>query len=165
MGKVKMTPRRRTAVEDEWLRRATAAAIESARKVIGGAVPTGTPVGKLSDYELGWLVMSGICAWISKRAEQACSEGFDLSITEEFIRETGTTPAPWDAGSVKTILADLADVPGIDWSLPLNGWSQDTMVRFLCAALNLMRQAIAARNAAENVITKPAQGLNDAIGF
>src|SRR5260221_453881 len=132
MGKVMTKPWK--ASEDEWQRRATAAATESARKVIGGAVPPGTPVGKLSDYELGWLVMAGVCAWISKRAEQASAEGFNLSVVEEAIRETGTTPAPWDAGAVATILPDLADVPGIDWMLPLNDWPRETMVRFLCAA-------------------------------
>src|SRR5258706_16414413 len=98
MAQKKPTKPTRAAVKDEWLGRPTAAAIESARKVIGGAVPPGTPVGKLSDYELGWLVMAGICAWISKRAEQASAEGFNLSVVEEAIRETGTYPAPWEIG-------------------------------------------------------------------
>jgi hypothetical protein len=163
MGPVMRKPTLAT-VEDEWQRRATAAAIESARKVIGGAVPPGAPVGKLSDYELGWLVMAGICAWISKRAEQASAEGFNLSVVEEAIRETGTYPAPWDAGAVATILPDLANVPGVDWTQPLNNWSRDTMVRFLCAALDLARQAIAARDAG-GTITSPAPELNDGIGL
>jgi hypothetical protein len=63
MGKVKASA---TAIEDELQRQATAAAIESARKIIGGAVPAGTPVGKLSDIELGWLVMAGIFTWIQQ---------------------------------------------------------------------------------------------------
>ena len=161
----KMTPPRRAAVEDEWQRKATAAAIESARKTIGGAVPTGVPVGKLSDHELGWLVMSGICAWISKRAEQACAEGFNLSVAEEFIRETGTTPRPWDAGAVATILPNLAEVDGIDWSLSLNDWSQEKMIRFLCAAADLIRQATAARDAVDKPLTRPEPVLNDGIGL
>ena len=71
MGRVKMRAPTRAAIEDEWQRQATAAAIKSARKVIGvdGKLKPGTPVGKLSDYELGWIISSGICAWISKRAE------------------------------------------------------------------------------------------------
>ena len=164
MGQMKLTKPMLASVEDEWQRRATAAAIESARKVIGGAVPPGTPVGKLSDYELGWLVMTGICAWISKRAEQASAEGFNLATVEEAIRNTGTTPAPWDAGAVAAILPDLADVPGIDWALPLNDWPRGIMVRFLCAAFDLIRQAMAARDAG-GTITRPAPELNDAIGF
>jgi len=164
MGKMTLRKPTLAAVEDEWQRRATAAAIESARKLLGGTIPLGTPVGNLSDYELGWIVMTGICAWISKRAEQATAEGFNLSVVEEAIRNTGTTPAPWDTGAVTTILPDLADVPGIDWTLRLNDWSRETMVRFLCAAFDLIRQAMAARDAG-GTITRPAPELNDAIGF
>ena len=44
-----------TALEDEWQRRATAAAIEAARGVVqmDGPIPPGTPIGRLSDTELG----------------------------------------------------------------------------------------------------------------
>jgi hypothetical protein len=165
MGALKTSPPRRSAIEDEYQRQATAAAIESARKIIGGAVPAGVPVGKLSDYELGWLVIAGICAWISKRAEQACAEGFQLSVIEAAILETGTSPAPWDAGAVATILRNLADIPDIDWNLPLTQWPRETMVRFLCAAFDLIRQAMAARDAAGGIITGPEPVLNDAIGL
>jgi hypothetical protein len=165
VGKVKMTPPRQAAVEEEWQRRATAAAIESARKTIGGAVPTGTPVGKLSDHELGWLVMSGICAWISKRAEQATAEGFNLSVVEEALRNTGTTPAPWDAGAVAAILPDLAAVPGIDWGKSLSDWSRDEMVSFLCTTFDLIKQAMAARDAVDKPITRPEPVLNDGCGI
>jgi hypothetical protein len=165
LGKVRLTPPSRTAVDGEWQRKAHAAAVESARKCIGGAVPAATPVGRLSDYELGWLAAAAICAWISTRAAQASAEGFDLSVAEEFIRETGTTPRPWDAGAVETILGDLAAVPDIDWSKSLNEWPKDVMVRFLCAALDLMRQAIAARDAIDNPITSPEPVLNDGIGW
>jgi hypothetical protein len=164
MGKVTLRKPTLAAVEDEWQRRATAAAIESARKLLGGTIPLGTPVGNLSDYELGWIVMTGICAWISKRAEQASAEGFNLAVVEEAIRSTGQSPEPWLGGAVATILPDLADVPGIDWTLPLNDWSRDIMVHFLCAAFDLIRQAVAARDAG-GTITRPAPELNDAIGF
>jgi hypothetical protein len=165
VGKVKVNVPSRAAIEESWQRQATAAATESARKVIGGAVPAGTPVGKLNDFELGWLVSAGICAWISKRAQQACSEGFELLRTEEFIRETGATPRPWDAGAVAAILPELADVPGIDWNLRLNEWSRDTTIKFLCAAFELMQRAMAARDAAENPIARPAPVLGDAVGI
>jgi hypothetical protein len=105
--------------------------------------------------------MAGICAWISKRAQQATAEGLQLSVVEEAIRNTGTSPAPWDAGAVATILPDLADVPDIDWSLSVNDWPSETMIRFLCAAFDLIRRAVAARDAG-GTITQPTE-LN--IGF
>jgi hypothetical protein len=156
MGTVKMRAPIRAAIEDEWQRRATAAAIESARKLIGvdGTIKPGTPVGKLSDHELGWIISTGICAWISKRAEQATAEGFSLSVIEEAIRDTGTIPQPWDAGAVATILPKLADVPGIDWSLPLDEWPREMMLTFLCAGFDLVRKAMAARDAG-GTITRP----------
>jgi hypothetical protein len=46
------------ALEDEWQRRATAAAITGARGIVqaGGPIPPGTPIGWLSDVEWGWIV-------------------------------------------------------------------------------------------------------------
>jgi hypothetical protein len=132
------------AIEDNWLRRATAAAIESARKIAtGGTIPTGTPVGRLSDSEWGWLFAAMLFAWIGKRAEQATAEGRDV---EAVIRDSGLDPDPWDAGAVTTILPELAEVPGIDWTLPLNNWPRETMVHFLCAAFTLLRRAVTARD-------------------
>jgi hypothetical protein len=156
----------RAAIEDEWQRRATAAAIESARKLIGvdGKINPSTPIGKLSDDDLGWILCSGICAWISKRAEQATAEGFNLSVVEEAIRDTGATPQPWDAGAVATILPNLADVPGIDWSLSLNEWPREMMLTFLCAGFGLVKQAMAARDAGPT-ITQPQPEINDATGI
>jgi hypothetical protein len=166
MGTMKLRTPSRAAMEDEWQRRATAAAVESARKLIGvdGKIKPGTPIGKLSDYELGWLISTGLCTWISKRAEQAAAQGFDLSIIEEAIRDTGTMPAPWDARAVATILPGLAEVPDIDWSQSLDEWSRETMVRFLCAAFDLIKQAVAAREAG-GTITQPQPELNDATGI
>ena len=47
-----------SALEDEWQRRATAAAIEAARAVVkfDGPIPPGTPVGRLNDTEWGWVL-------------------------------------------------------------------------------------------------------------
>jgi hypothetical protein len=44
-----------SALEDQWQRDATAAAIAAARSVVqmDGPIPPGTPVGRLSDTELG----------------------------------------------------------------------------------------------------------------
>jgi len=37
----------------------------------GGAVSPNTPIGRLSDVEMGWLVAAILFGWISTRAEQA----------------------------------------------------------------------------------------------
>jgi hypothetical protein len=36
-----------------------------------------TPVGKLNDCQIGWLVTAGIFGWIRTRCEQAIEEGLD----------------------------------------------------------------------------------------
>jgi hypothetical protein len=161
MGKLKAAA---TAIEEELQRQATAAAIASARKVIGGAVPAGSPVGKLNDTELGWLVCAGIFSWISKRAEQASHGGFDLARTEEAIRNTGQVPEPWDAGAVAAILPNVAEIPGMPWDAPIGTWPKDAIVRFLCAAFAMIQQSMKCRDAGEP-ITRPAPVLNDAVPY
>jgi hypothetical protein len=106
-----------TRKENEWQSRATAAAIAAARRVVGADNPirTATPIGRLSEVEWGWIVAAVIFAWIAMRAEQATAEGLD---TERAVRMTGYDPDPWDAGAVATILPQLADTPGVDWSAP-----------------------------------------------
>ena len=141
-----------TAIEDAWQRRAMSAAIASARKVVsGGALPSGTPVGRLSDHEWGWITAAILFGWIETRAEQATSEGIDAELT---VRATGQDPDPWDAGAVVTILPDLAESANVDWSKPLNDWSRETMVEFLLAAFTLIRKAMIARDTGCPVIKK-----------
>ena len=78
-----------SALEDVWQRRATAAAIEAARRVVkvDGVIPPGTPIGRLGDIEWGWILAAMLFAWISTRAEQATAESID---TELAIRMTGS---------------------------------------------------------------------------
>src|SRR5215831_8686857 len=92
-----------SALEDEWQRRATAAAIAGARGVVqkDGPIPPGTPVGRLSEIEWGWLVAAVVFSFIKTRAEQAAVEHLD---TERTIRMTALAPEPWDAGAVAAIL-------------------------------------------------------------
>jgi hypothetical protein len=145
-----------SALEDAWQRRATAAAIESARGVVelGGPIPPGTPIGRLSDIEWGWVLAAMLFAWISKRAEQAAAEQLD---TERTIRLTGLDPEPWDAGAVAATLPELADAcSAIDWAQPLAAWPRDTMVEFLLAALRLIRKAMAARDRSDKGVTHQA---------
>src|SRR5262249_1455007 len=97
-----------SAIEDQWQRDATAAALAGGGGVVqmDGPIPPGTPIGRLSDTEMGWIVAGVLFAWISKRAEQAAAEQID---TEQLIRLTALDPEPWDAGAVAVILPELAD--------------------------------------------------------
>lgn len=125
-----------SAIEDHWQRRATTAAIAAARKIAhaDGVIPTGTPIGRLGDVEWGWLVAAILFGWISTRAEQATAEEVD---TERVVRMTGLEPEPWDAGAVATILAELAETPGIDWAMPFGQWPQETVINFLLTGIKL----------------------------
>jgi hypothetical protein len=154
-----------TQREDEWGRRATAAAIAAARRVVLGdqaVVNMNSPVGRLNDIEWGWIVSAAIFAWIATRAEQATAEGLD---TEIVIRTATLDPNPWDAGAVATILPKLADVPGIDWSKPLANRSPQEMIGFLTTALGLIRTAIIARDLGGGSVTRKsgADKLDDPI--
>jgi hypothetical protein len=143
-----------SALEDEWQRRATAAAIEAARAVVqmDGPIPPGTPIGRLSDTEWGWVLAAMLFAWISKRAEQASCEQLD---TEQTIRLTALDPEPWDAGAVAAILPELAATcTSIDWSQPLAAWPKDTMVEFLLTAMRLIRKAMIARDLSDKGVTR-----------
>src|SRR5262245_22772128 len=142
-----------SALEDQWQRDATAAAIEAARGVVqmDGPIPPGTPVGRLSDTEWGWVVAAILFAWIGKRAEQATAEELD---TEQTIRLTALDPQPWDAGAVAAILPELADRSAhIDWSAPLSAWSRETMADFLLTAMRLIQKAMTARDLSEKGVT------------
>jgi hypothetical protein len=158
MGSVRLRPR---AVQNLWHRQATAAAIESARKMIGdGVVSPDTPVGHLSDEQFGWLLCAGICSWIATRAAQAVDEG--NAAIEMNLRDTGAEPPPWNAGAVETILGDLAETEGVDWNATVFAWSKDTMLLFLCRAYALMAKAIAARDRGGD-LTAPQAPMNDAV--
>jgi len=143
-----------TALEDEWLRRATAAAIEAARGVItlGGPIPPATPVGRLNDTELGWVLAAMLFAWIRTRAEQATAEQLD---TEQTIRLTGLDPEPWDAGAVAAILPELAST-SFDGSQPITAWPKDVMIEFLLTAMRLIRKARIARDLSDKGVSRQA---------
>jgi hypothetical protein len=142
-----------SAVEDVWQRRATAAAIAAARKIIhtDGVIPPGTPIGRLGDVEWGWLVAAILFGWIRTRAAQAVAEEID---TERCIRMTGLDPEPWDAGAVMVILPELAATPDIDWSKPFGQWPQDTVISFLITAMRLIRKAMIARDLSDRGVTQ-----------
>ena len=144
-----------SAIEDQWQRDATAAAIAAARRVIkmDGPIPPGTPVGRLSNAEWGWILAAMLFAWISKRAHQAAAEELD---SERLIRLTALDPEPWDAGAVAATLPDLADACAefVDWSKPLGEWPRETITEFLLKAMRLIRKAMIARDMGEKGVTR-----------
>jgi hypothetical protein len=143
-----------TEREDDYQRRATAAAVAAARRIVLGdeaVIPMNTPIGRLSDIEWGWIVAAVLFGWIKTRAEQATVEGLDPELA---IRLTGLSPDPWDCGAIAKILPELADTPGIDWNKPLAGWSREMVIQFLARALELVRQAVIARNLGGRGITR-----------
>jgi hypothetical protein len=121
-----------STIENEWQRKATAAAIAGARKIAAGCKGLGssTPIGRLTDDQWGWIITAGIFAWVEVRIQQAISEGLD---SEQTVRLTGLVP-------------NLADTAVIDWSQPLTAWSPDTMTGFLMTAFELIRKAEIARD-------------------
>src|SRR5262249_34029142 len=143
-----------SAIEDQWQRDATAAAITAARSVVqtDGPVPPGTPIGRLSDTEWGWIVAGVLFAWIRVRAQQAASEQLD---TERTIRMVALDPQPWDAGAVAAILPELADACAeLDWSKPLTAWPKDDIIEFLLKAMPLIRKAQIARDLNDKSVTR-----------
>src|SRR5262245_25195224 len=144
-----------SAIEDQWQRDTAAAAIAAMRGVIqmDGPIPPGTPVGRLSDTELGWMFSASLFAWISMRAQQATSEQLD---TEQTIRLTALDPQPWDAGAVAAILPELADAcaGAVDWSKPLAQWPRETIIEFLLKAMPLIRRATIARDLSDKGVTR-----------
>ena len=144
-----------SALEDHWQRDASAAAVTAARGVVqtDGPIPPGTPVGRLSDIEWGWILAAMLFAWISTRARQATAEQLD---TEQLIRLTALDPDPWDAGAVEAILSELADACAeiVDWSQPLAQWPRDSIIEFLLKAMPLIRKATIARDLSAKGITR-----------
>ena len=140
-------------LEDQWQRDATAAAIAAARGVVAGdPIPPGTPVGRLSDTEWGWVASAILFGWIRTRAEQATSEQLD---TEQAIRMTALDPQPWDAGAVVAILPELADAcANLDWSKPLTAWSREDITAFLLKAMRLIRRGMVARDLSDKGVTR-----------
>lgn len=138
--------------EDEWQARATAAAIAAAKKIVlGNPSLKAAQVGRLSDHEWGWIITAAIFGWVQTRCEQAIAEGLDQ---ETAVRMTGLSPSPCDVAAIKSILPELADNAGIDWALPLNAWSQETMIGFLLLAFELSKNAELARDRVAGTIVR-----------
>jgi hypothetical protein len=152
--------------EDEWQRRATAAAIAGARKIaLNTAGLAATPAGKLSDLQWGWIAAAVIFEWITVRLEQAIAEGLSDEAT---VRALSVIPSPCDIAVVRAILPRLAETTAPDWSAPLKDWSKDTMTEFLMVAWQLIHKAQIARDQGPGRIIRkrPADDeMADAVPF
>ena len=119
MGKLMAYPKQKEP-EDIWQRRATAAGILAVRELINGgtAFPPATPVGRLDDIEIGWLIAAGIFGWIKCRSEQAIAEGWNIEAT---IQVTGLDPIrgtpAWSRASCPSSASSMA-LTGIGRSVP-----------------------------------------------
>jgi hypothetical protein len=147
---------------DVWTKKASEAAVAEARKAIkdDGAIPPGTPVGRLSDRELGWITSGALLGWITVRSQQAVEENWD---SERTIRTLGLVRhEPWDGGAVVAILPRLFEsCPTLDWTKPVADWPREAMTEFLLTALRLIRRAMIARDFSERQLTggEPAAAL------
>jgi hypothetical protein len=160
-----------TAEQDKWIRRATVVSIAAAKDLVTpqGPIRSTTQVGRLGDDEWAWLASTIVSGWISTRAEQAASEGLD---PERAIRTTKLTPDPWDVGTIRSILPELAkSCAGFDWSKPASAWSKDELAQFLLTGFDLIQRAVAARDIVEEQVAgKPisadvtARQINGSVG-
>jgi hypothetical protein len=152
-----------SAERDEWLRRATAAAIAAAKDVVGatGPIRPGVPIGKLTVSEWGWIVSSAIWAWVATRAQQAATEGWDLEQTIRTL-SSGSDINPWDTGSVMAILPRLPEAcgDGFDWAKPIGDWSKETISEFLLVAFKLALRANIARDVLEAQVANRPVGAD-----
>ena len=121
---------------DRLQREATAAAIKAARAIGLGQTVMNTPIGRVTEEQWGWIVAAAIFGWIEARARQAIAEGCD---GEAFIRATGLSPDPCDVAVVRSILPELADKAGIDWSRIARGLARTADDEFPLARLAAAR--------------------------
>jgi hypothetical protein len=151
-----------TKKENEWLDKATVAAVAGARRIALNSknLPMATPIGRLTDVQWSWVITAAIFGWVKTRVEQAIEEGLDQ---EQVIRATGLSPSPCDAAVVSSILPTLAEEAGIDWSLPLSAWSKEMMSSFLLTAWQLINKAEVARDHGGGKILRKSDDFDDGI--
>jgi hypothetical protein len=82
-----------TKRENEWLDKATAAAVAGARKIAASRAQI--HVGRLTDHEWSMIVSGAIFGWIEVRVQQAIAEGLDQ---EQTVRLTKPAKPPPMAG-------------------------------------------------------------------
>lgn len=129
------------AIEDEWSKKATKAAIDAARDAVRQAgMPDRTRVEGLSETEWGWIVCAAIFAWIKTKGQQAVAEG--VGYDEKIRRMRKQNPQPWQAGAVQEALPLFNGLEGVDWSKPLGELSKKEIVNFVWHAYQIVGEAL-----------------------
>jgi hypothetical protein len=121
--------------EDAWQTQATAAAVAEARAIAQSQLAN-VAAGRLTEQQMGWVVVAAIFGWIKTRYQQAITEGLDR---EQHVARMN--PSPRDSAVVGSILSKLADQAAIDWSKPLASWSKREMLGFIGLAMHLIDEA------------------------
>jgi alkylated DNA nucleotide flippase Atl1 len=121
--------------EDAWQTAATEAAVAEARAIAQSQLAN-TPAGRLTEQQMGWIVVAAIFGWIRTRYQQAIAEGLDR---EGHVARM--SPSPRDSAVVGSILSRLADQAKVDWSRPLASWSKQEMTGFIELAMYLIDEA------------------------
>ena len=126
-----------SAIEDEWQRRATAAAIEAARGVVkvDGPIPPLAPIGRLGDGDGRTIIRFG---WDPGPRRTGDRRKYRHGACHPHDRARSESAR---CRCRHGRLAGTSETPGIDWSVPLSTWSRDTMITFLLAATRLIDQA------------------------
>ena len=132
---------------------ATAAAIEAARGVVqmDGPIPPGTPIGRLSDIEWGWIVAAILFAWISVRADRRPQSNWTQS---DYPTDRPRSPTMGRRRCGGNFARVRGACPDIDWSKPLAEWLRETMIGFLLKAMPLIRKAMIARDLSAKGVTR-----------
>jgi hypothetical protein len=146
-----------SALENDWQRRATAAAIAGARGVIqvDGPIPPGTPNRAALGCRMG---MHRRRRPVRLDRDACRAGGGGAAGYRAHLRMTALDPEPWDAGAVGAILPDLASAcEHVDWSKPLTGWPRETMIEFLLTAMPLIRRAMIARDMSAQGVTRKSR--------
>ena len=143
-----------TKKEDDWLRKASSAAVAEARKVAldpdSGSLRI-TPVERITAAQWEWIINAAIFGWIAVRCQQAIAEGITQ---EQAVCTTGLPPTPCDVAVVHSVLPALCDEAKVDWAQPLSAWTKDAMTDFLLLAWQLIDQAEAARDRGAEAIVQ-----------
>jgi hypothetical protein len=126
--------------DDHAIRDATEAAIASVRSLLNNGINPRAMVGTLSETELGLVVTSAVFAWIKSKAEAHMQYG--IAAVEQAIKTMNQDPEPQEAGAVGSILAKLADVPGLPWDKPVTEWSRDEMTNLAWKSYHLVSAAL-----------------------
>jgi hypothetical protein len=126
--------------DDQAIRDATGAAIASVRSLLNKGINPRAMVGTLSETELGLIVTSAVFAWIKAKAEAYMQYG--VAAVEQAIKTMNTDPEPQQAGAVGSILAKLAEVPGLPWDKAPAEWSRDEMIKLAWVNYQLVTTAM-----------------------